>query len=137
MQAPHQQSEIRTTATRRAPEYCQVQPQPRVIILSVQAQIDVQVRQARGATGPKMMATLSYVEEVVLPVAGVAEREEVDLQEDVAEGGVPGVGALAEVRRCGVVGRPVKAKPVPATVPSSRAPAAPAVAGDRRDAGEA
>ena len=83
------------------------------------------------------MAKLSYVEEVVLPVAGRAEREEVDVQEDVAEGGEPGVGALAEVRRRGVVSDPVKAHPIPATVAATGAPATPAMASDRPDAGEA
>ena len=32
------------------------------------------------ATGPKMMATLSYVEVVVLPVAGIVDREVVDVK---------------------------------------------------------
>ena len=74
---------------------------------------------------------------MVLPVAGRAEREEVDVQEDVAEGGEPGVGALAEVRRRGVVRRAVKAHPMPATIAGTGAPAAPAMAGDRPDAGDA
>ena len=84
-----------------------------------------------------MIAKASHVEEVVLPVAGRAEREEVDVQEDVAEGGEPGVGALAEVRRRGVVRYTIKAHPMPATVTATGAPAAPAMAGYRRDASKA
>ena len=94
-------------------------------------------RRETHATGPKMMSRLSYDEVVVLPVAGIADGEEVDMQVDVAEGDEAGVGALAEVRRRGVVSGPVKAHPIPATVFALGAPAAPAMAGDRPDAGEA
>ena len=76
------------------------------------------------------------VEVLTLPVAGRAEREIVDVQENVPEGGVAGVGALPEVRGRCVVRRPVQAEPMPAAVLVTGASAAPGMGGDRRDGGE-